>query len=388
MPLPLARVPKRSKAAERGASGSADGADDEGIELADFCELERSRALIGALYSPINSSSVYNMMHEGDKARLAADLWTGDFGKSMAGVREANQEFVSVLRAQITNSTRPTAQGLLADERHIDGILLDVVRSQNCFCVPLVAAATSLLGEVNKTAREVHDASAVFHMGTTMSEKWTEDFCCLSMRHRPPPDYETLPGVVVCCFDNLSMQIDYKSYASEGEVGRRLDMTNWFSCPLPRSLAPTLDAAATCAPRGAALPVPARPCTTCSRAHCLSADRFAVRNGVFRKDLSLRQFSRLFYVENADLRANKTARWKLFLARAREGRMLDRPQAARLWRPHKIYHTPMWDVLQSSYAQTWSTRFESCAGWSRPCLLPRVHTSHFRSCLLLETASL
>jgi hypothetical protein len=84
-------------------------------------------------------------------------------------------------------------------------------------------------------------------MGTTMSEKWTDEFCCMAMRHRPPPDYEVVPGIVACCFDNLSMQIDYKSYASEGEVGRRLDMTNWFSCCIPRSLAPTLDAAATCA---------------------------------------------------------------------------------------------------------------------------------------------
>ena len=239
--MSLAQKKKRSKAAESRS-------EEDGIELTDLRELEESRKLAAALFSPINSASVYNMRMEGDKVRLAHDLWVGDLEASMAGLREANPELVSVLRAQISNTSKLTARGQLADERHIDGILLDVCRAQNSFKVPLIAAATSLLGEVNATAREVHDASALYHLGTTMSEKWTGDFCDLAMTVRPPPEYEILPDVVVCCFDNLSMQIDYKSYASGGEVGRKLDMTNWFSCSLPRSLAPTLDAAATGAP--------------------------------------------------------------------------------------------------------------------------------------------
>jgi hypothetical protein len=76
----------------------------------------------------------------------------------------------------------------------------------------------------------------------------------------------------------------------------------------------------------------------------------AVRNGVFRKDISLRAFGRLFYLNNPDIRTNRTARWVRFLRAAREGRLLDRPNTPPLWQPHKIYHTPMWDVLQSSYA--------------------------------------
>jgi hypothetical protein len=242
----LGRVAKRSKAAESRGKGGDNSAED-GIEMADLRELEQARSLQAALFSPINSKSVYNMRVKGDKERLARDLWTADFEASMAGLREANPELLAVLRAQISNKSDATAYGLLADERHLDGVLLDLCRAQNAFAVPLIAAATSLLGEVNKTAREVHDASAMFHMGTTMSEKWTGDFCSLAMSMRPPPPYEIIPDVVVCVFDNLSMQIDYKSYASDGEVGRRLDMTNWFSCRIPRSLAPTFDAAAACA---------------------------------------------------------------------------------------------------------------------------------------------
>jgi hypothetical protein len=46
-------------------------------------------------------------------------------------------------------------------------------------------------------------------------------------------------GVVVACFDNLTMNVDYSSYVHEGESGYKLDMTNWFSTPIPRWLACT-----------------------------------------------------------------------------------------------------------------------------------------------------
>jgi hypothetical protein len=38
------------------------------------------------------------------------------------------------------------------------------------------------------------------------------------------------------------------------------------------------------------------------------------------------------------------------LRAARNGTLLDRPQVQALWVPEKVYHPPMFDVLQSSYA--------------------------------------
>ena len=73
--------------------------------MADLREREQS-SMLAALFSPINGASVYNMRVEGDKARLARDLWVGNFEASMAGLREANKEFVEVLRAQISNTAR------------------------------------------------------------------------------------------------------------------------------------------------------------------------------------------------------------------------------------------------------------------------------------------
>ena len=38
------------------------------------------------------------------------------------------------------------------------------------------------------------------------------------------------------------------------------------------------------------------------------------------------------------------------LRAARNGVLLERPNTPPLWRPRKVYHAPMFDVLQSSYA--------------------------------------
>ena len=81
-----------------------------------------------------------------------------------------------------------------------------------------------------------------------MSERWVTDFLPIANTCRPAPAEVTIPGVMCCCFDNLSMKIDYSSYSTEGETGRLLDMTNWFSTKLPAHLAPNFDAEAICTP--------------------------------------------------------------------------------------------------------------------------------------------
>ena len=76
----------------------------------------------------------------------------------------------------------------------------------------------------------------------------------------------------------------------------------------------------------------------------------AVRNGIFRKGLSLRAFARSFFTDNVEIKSNRERRWVLFLRAERNGTLLERPQVAPLWKPYKLYHEPMFDVLQSSYA--------------------------------------
>jgi hypothetical protein len=72
-------------------------------------------------------------------------------------------------------------------------------------------------------------------------------------------------------------------------------MTNWFHTRVPRHLAPTLDVRQLCMCRASAPPPrrapPDHPCIP----------PFAVRDGVFRTDLSLREFPRLFYLDKPQL---------------------------------------------------------------------------------------
>ena len=114
----------------------------------------------------------------------------------------------------------------------------------------------------------------------------------------------------------------------------------------------------------------------------MCTEPFAVRAGVFRADLSLRAFGRLFFLENAELRANKAARWVRFLRAAREGRLLDRPSVPATWRPYKIYHTPMWNVLQSSYEDV-EHEIRVMCGLEPP---PPAPPGPYKSCKILFAA--
>ena len=194
------------------------------------------------LYSPIDSKCIYDMREAGEKERLARDLWAGDFGRSVLELRNNNAPLVNVLRAQISNKSDVTPTSIAATERHLDGMLHDIVRAQNQFKIPLLTAASALVCEVNKTSREFHDLISAYHMGAALSKRWVETFLPIANACRPTSVEEMIQGVRACCFDNLSMKIDYSSYSSEGETGWLLDMTNWFSTWLPLKLAPNFDA--------------------------------------------------------------------------------------------------------------------------------------------------
>ena len=377
--------PSKRRSALSGSGGSGGDVADEGIELVDLraahVELVEERRL---LMQPLQSEGLYNMHEPDEKARLARDLWKGDFSASMLLLRDQNPQLVEVLRAKLANSSDATSSRVAAVERYIDGVLLDICRAQNMFKIPLLTAATSLMCEVNKTAREYHDTISAFHLGAACSERWVNDFLPLANACRPAPTETMLPGVMACCFDNLSMKIDYGSYSTEGETGRLLDMTNWFSTQLPAHLAPNFDAAAICA-RRAAPRIPDLLLMTCA---CVPA----VRDGPFAR-LSLRDFGSLFYSDYPEIVANKTARWIRFLNSERNGRLLDRPAYVAEWQPHKVYHEPMYGVLQSSYQDV---ELELRVMCGRPAVCgtpPAPYTDHdpdypskFRSCKIMFVA--
>jgi hypothetical protein len=224
--------------------GSSEDADAEGIELVELRDLtHKAEQLRITLHSPIHSKvgGVFNMMVSGERERLAAEIWTADFFVAMKALREANPELVDVLRSQITNTTTVTEQSRTTKMRQLDGILLNVVRAQNIHMIPLLTAALSILCEANLIKREFHDAITFLMKGALMSETWVQDFMPLAARARPTPTDVMIAGIMVVCFDNLTMNVAYHSYSVGGATGEKLDMTNWFAVRIPAFLSPHLD---------------------------------------------------------------------------------------------------------------------------------------------------
>ena len=76
-----------------------------------------------AFFSPINATGVYNMRLEGDKQRLAVDVWRGNFSDSMRELRHCNPQLVQMIRAQISNKSNITEHSQAVTERLKSNIL-------------------------------------------------------------------------------------------------------------------------------------------------------------------------------------------------------------------------------------------------------------------------
>jgi hypothetical protein len=290
------------------------------IELAELSQRGSRLEQLGERFCS-GGGLVYDMDLKSEKLRLARDLWRAPLGSSLIELRQANAALVAVLEAQIVNESKQTEMLIQNKARLVDGMLLNICRAQSQKKIPLLSAAFGVLSEVNHVAREYHDCLAMYFKGAAVSEKWVHDFMRDYARDaRPLPLEPCLAGILVATFDNLSMNVNYQSYVKEGEGGYKLDMTNWFTTGIPRFLAPPgFDAA-----------------------------RIA-REGIFRTDISLSRFCRLFYSNHGEIVGNRRMRWERYMRAAANGRLLDRPQVEPTWTPYKVYQEPMFGRLQSSY---------------------------------------
>mgnify|MGYP006936345284 CR=1 FL=1 len=342
---------------------------DEGIELQDLrqrmSEMEERETALG---TAINTAGVPNMMVKGERRRLAIALFEGNYQATVTLLREQNAELVAVLESQLINTSPTTEQSLLKQQHHIDGVLLDLCRAQNIHKVPVLAAAISLLAECNHVAREYHDISALFHRGTTMSEKWVRDFLVEAREWRPEPTIIMIEGVAVVVFDNLSMKVDYSSYSSEGVTGYSLHMTNWLSMRVPRFLAPTMNARKLCA--HAAIR---------TRAHCLLLPLLSLRVCSLRVQFAMAS-SAPTCLCGASRACSSWTTWRSGATRSGAGSCFCAPRAMpRCWTGHECGRcgdrtkstTRRCLTCCSHHTQTWPMSSTSCGThllMSRCCL--------------------
>ena len=90
-------------------------------------------------------------------------------------------------------------------------MLLNIVRGQSIHKIPVLTAALTVLCESNLVKREFHYAISFMFKGALLSETWISEFLPLAAQHRPPPTEPMIPGVMVTTFDNLQMNVAYKS---------------------------------------------------------------------------------------------------------------------------------------------------------------------------------
>ena len=307
---------RRARVGPAEDAGDAEAVDNVLVELSEL------RVWRDSLLKPVEAAGAYDLRSHAEKVQLARRLWSGDYLQSMTMLREANQELVQVLSAQVASQydRRAGPDHAVVKARQVDGMLLCAVRTQSQFTMPVVSAALSVLAECNQVPREFHLAMRAFFHGAVATHTWVDGFLTLARDLRPPPSYEVLPGVGVAVFDNLSMKLNYGAYVREGGGGEYKTMTNWFHCAIPREFAPP----------------------------GFDADEI-FKQGIFRRDRSKSQFCRSFYLDCADVAHNRSHRWTKWLAAIRDGTFLQRPRVKPLWKPHKVYQPPIFDRLQSSY---------------------------------------
>ena len=183
----------------------------------ELVEMSAASTWLKPLCSPFNSPSLacYDMDRPSDRLQLCRDIWRRPFQESLVALMEANPALVAVLREQLRNESKVTDTLVVSKERLLSGILLCIARAQSQKKMPLITAALSILSESVGTPRLYHNALAAYFKGAAASETWVEQFLVEARAHRPPPTQLTIRGVAIATFDNLSMNVDYKSYMTD-----------------------------------------------------------------------------------------------------------------------------------------------------------------------------
>lgn len=225
----------RKKRARVGDSSSNQSAEVNFEELLE--ELEALRITQRVLQSPINAGETIDLSQGIDARRaLVRTLWTGGYEESMLLLRQCNPELVAVLEGQV--SSNYTAEDSARKDRYVDAMLLQIIRAQNQFKMPVLSAALTVMGQAHNVPGEFHDAVRKWYPGALATETWVVDkLFPIANECRPPPEYDNL-GIAVTVFDNLMMKMNYGSYVVNSVGGTTKKMTNWLSCEIPKYLAP------------------------------------------------------------------------------------------------------------------------------------------------------
>ena len=257
------------------------------------------------------------------RVALIDKLWSGEYLSAAGRFSEANPELVSILTQQRLDDAEaaPRFRTLQSALPRFEAVLSTLFRARSQKFVPLETAALSLCFLHYQVPHAAWDAITYFTSGV-MSRTWTDNICDEALERDPGPTYPTAGGMSAAVFDNFMMKIGYGSYATEGQAGYQLHMTNWATAFIP------------------ATAVPAN----------FNLDSMLGSGGIFRTDLTLTSFLDLFSPVSPDLLQNKRSRWAKYLDAATAGDIWAKEPFESPYPPTYFhYHNPIFDRLQSSY---------------------------------------
>ena len=259
------------------------------------------------------------------KISLVDALWSGNW---VAGIADrftnANPELRYLLEQQDVDgeSGAPTVFRATNGQSRWEAVLSALFRARTKNNVPIETAATSIMWLYYRVPKPVW-SSAMYFARNVMSRTWTEELCDIAVARDPGPTYPLAEGITAAVFDNLMMNVGYSSFATGGEAGRKIEMTNWATLFIPAMAMPN-------GFRG--------------------IDALLGEGGIFRTDLNLETFIDGFSIHSPDIVRNARARWMSFLDQASVGSIWDTEWYDSPFPPTKFhYHPPIFDRLQSSY---------------------------------------
>ena len=268
-------------------------------------------------------ADVYHMGVSGSREALIDKLWTGEYESAAGRFTDANPELASIFAQQRLDGREAATQfwERKSSWPRFEGVLSALFRSRSQLMVPLETAALSVSFLHYAVPHVAWDLIGHF-TNAVMSRTWTDTFCDEAAARDPGPSYPKATGITAAVFDNFMMKVGYSSFATEGEAGYELTMTNWATAFLP----------------------------ACAVPNDFSIDKMVGDGGIFRTDLQLSSFISLFSPLNPELLQNKRNRWSKYLDLAAAGKLWDKEPYESPYPPTYFhYHDPIFDRLQSSY---------------------------------------
>ena len=248
-------------------------------------------------------------------------LWAGNYSDSTTEMLSANPTLSELLLAKTANSSYSPADKArfhVKREKRTSFLAGILARNRNVHILPkdqAILAITAAHKHVNHDFWEV-----LTGMRVLPSINWTNDLIDEALERNPGAPYETVQWVSAAVFDNNTTQCNYSARHNADTQGERLDMTNWATLSLPKSLMPHVDI---------------------SRQ---GGDRMRL---IFKQGFDKYSIIPLCHPLHPAITANKSRRWQAALAGIASGTYFRRPAYTPGYTQHMTYRPPIWDRLQS-----------------------------------------